>query len=157
MKSLIQLIMLFGILSVPTYANSLNTENEITPFPLRTALDVDIDLGISIKREDSQISSRLRVGKLWMLNSDALSLGGAFGKFSNFGFGGGVEAEWIHLSSGLWTQGKLLTTQEEKLVLGAGIGWSVIGIEGIISPIRFKTFAVFAKVRLPIGLGIQAF
>jgi hypothetical protein len=157
MKSLIQIVILLGFLSVPIYANLANTENEITTFPSRTALDLDVDLGISIKREDSQISTRLRVGKLWMLNSDVLSLWGNIGKFSNFGFGGGVEGEWIHLSSGIWTQGKLLTTQYEKLVVGASIGWSVIGIEGLISPFAIDNSAVFAKVRIPIGLGIQAF
>ncbi|NBX69696.1 MAG: hypothetical protein EBR01_12115 [Proteobacteria bacterium] len=145
------------LLSFPSIIRAVETElSQPTPaFPLKTALDLDLDLGISLKKEDSLLNSRLRVGKFWMQDSDVLSAGLDLGKFSSFGLGGGAEGEWINLTSGLWIQGKLLTTQNEILVTGISVGWSLLGLEGLISPFNTQKVSVFAKVRLPIGLLIQ--
>lgn len=143
------------VLSSSVQGATASSTEELNPFPTKTAFDLDLDLGVSLKNDDSLIFSRLRLGKSWMQGSDVLALGLGLGRFSNFGFGGGAEGEWINLPSGFWIQGKLLTTQNEIVVTGLGVGWSLLGVEGLISPFNSNKAAIYAKVRLPIGLLIQ--
>ena len=151
------LFLVLCVLSLFSAFGAVESElsQQASAFPLKTSLDLDLDVGITLKKDYSLLSSRLRVGKFWMQGSDVLSAGLDLGKFSSFGFGGGAEGEWIHLPTGFWIQGKLLTTQNEILVTGLSMGWSLMGIEGIISPFNTGKAAIFAKVRLPIGLLIQ--
>jgi len=133
-------------------AASTNSKGEINPFPSKSGWDLDLDLGSTLKKNDPQIFSRLRIGKFWMQEPKVMALGLDVGKFSNFGFGGGAEGEWIHLPSGLWIQGKVLTTQNEILVTGLSVGWSLVGVEGLVSPLNSSRATLYAKIRLPIGL-----
>lgn len=142
----------FLLLISSVQAATSNSIAEINPFPSKTSWDLDLDLGTSFKKNDSQIFSRVRIGKFWMHEPTVTALGISMGKFSNFGFGGGAEGEWIHLPSGLWMQGKVLTTQNEILVTGLSVGWSLVGIEGLISPLNSNQATIYAKLRLPIGL-----
>jgi len=155
MKKTLFLFLTFVVSVASTPVKAMNSTEALTPFPTKSALDLDLDLGISLKKEDSLIFSRLRTGKLWRRDENILAVGIDLGKFSNFGFGGGVEGEWIHLPSGMWIQGKALTTQNEILVTGLGLGWSLFGVEGLVSPFNSSKAAIYAKVRLPIGLLIQ--
>lgn len=150
------LLILLSCLFVPSvfFANP-ELSAQTNAFPLTQALDLDLDLGVSLKKDNSLLSSRVRIGKLWMQGSDVFTAGVDLGKFSVFGLGGGIEGEWIHLPSGLWAQGKALTTQNEILAMGIALGWSLVGIEGLVSPFNANTAAIVAKVRLPIGLLIQ--
>jgi hypothetical protein len=133
-------------------AATTHSVSEINPFPSKSGWDLDLDLGSTLKKNDPQIFSRLRIGKFWMQEPKVMALGLDVGKFSNFGFGGGAEGEWIHLPSGLWIQGKVLTTQNEILVTGLSVGWSLVGVEGLVSPLNSSRATLYAKIRLPLGL-----
>ncbi len=155
MKNNYKILFLGFLLTLSLQAALTNPVSQGTLMPSKNSWDLDLDLGISLKREDSLVFSRMRIGNLWMQDTTVMSLGIDLGKFSDFGFGGGIEGEWLNISSGLWVQGKVLSTQNEILLTGIGLGWSLVGIEGLMAPFNSNKAAVLAKVRFPLGLLTQ--
>ncbi len=145
---------LIGFLASATlFASSFS--NLDSPVPTKAIFDIDLDVGLSFKQENSNLLSRLRLGRQWIRGETVPALGVSLGKYSILGLGGGIEAEWLHISSGLWVQGKLVTTQQSPISVGVGLGWSLLGGELWVSPAnRFQPLLI-AKIRLPIGLLTQ--
>ena len=153
MKIKLSVLILFcSLISPPAAYSSENFLNISDIGPSVTALDMDLDLGISVKTEETPLFIRARIGKFWMKGSNVLALGADFGSFGNYGLGGGIEGEWLSISTGLWFQGKLLSSKKENLITGLGLGWSLLGMEALIAPLKGNNVTVLAKVRLPIGL-----
>ena len=154
------LIALFVWLTFPIQLPAVSYDSLQDALPLKKSIDLDLDFGLSLNRENSEsrnslVSSRFRIGRQWMRDSRVLSLGADLGKWGPWNLGAGLEGEWLDISTGLWIQGKVLSTQKELWVTGLSVGWSLFGIEGLLSPLNSSQKIVLAKVRFPIGFLIR--
>jgi hypothetical protein len=96
---------------------------------------------------------RVRAGVLAIRDANIFALGATYeySNLQNATFG--IQAEYISDNSGMWMQlGALLDTQPRPGAMLA-VGYTLLGVEGQVRSYEptGATFAVYAKLRIPIG------
>ncbi len=118
-------------------------------------LNVDLAYGIMFARQDRRQTGMLRVRGGWMIIHEpwypSIGLTADISNIMPTSFG--IQAEAMHLWTGVWAQIGVQVDVEPRLGFHAAVGYSIIGIEAQARMRSDKSMllTVFGKVRIPIG------
>lgn len=117
-------------------------------------LNVDGGFGWPVSGDTHRgLTVRVRAGGLVIREPSFVALGFTLAATEHKPLAIGVQSEYLHLWSGLWTQAGLNVDLERAPGFSLAGGWSVAGVE--LAATRADSawaWTVFAKVRLPVSI-----
>ena len=117
-------------------------------------LEIEGGYGLHSRRDvDNPWMGRIRAGVLEIQDPWFASLGLGFELGGLTGMGAGIHGVLSHYTTGMWAQGFANLSFERNAVVGAAVGWSVLGIEMQVDPDGHDTNVLaLLRIRMPIAI-----
>jgi hypothetical protein len=152
MKSYWWLLLVAMFVSVPAHAKMKIKTDGINVYRVGTSLDLNLDLAYG---QHGTGMFRTRVGVMEVREPYYFMFGPTLEVFNNRPLNLGIQAELMHLYTGLWLQlGPAMNTKNSSISGIVSVGWSVLGAEVRVSS---SETLIMGKVRIPLGVLYVAF